>query len=49
MDGEVRQMSECRIDVLPRGLRFVLPAGSEIWKRPDFAGMDEQTPVAVEA
>jgi YegS/Rv2252/BmrU family lipid kinase len=49
MDGEVRQMSECRIDVLPRGLRFVLPAGSEIWKRPDFAGMDEQAPVAVEA
>ena len=36
MDGEVRQMCECTIEVVPRALRFVVPRGSAPIILPDF-------------
>lgn len=42
MDGEVRQMTECSIEVLPRALHFVLPRGCEVVVHPDFVGMGEK-------
>ncbi|MBE6619859.1 MAG: diacylglycerol kinase family lipid kinase [Ruminococcaceae bacterium] len=36
MDGEVRQMEECDIEVIPAGLRFVLPVGCAPIVRPEY-------------
>jgi YegS/Rv2252/BmrU family lipid kinase len=36
MDGEVRQMQECDIEVIPGGLRFVLPVGCAPIVRPEY-------------
>lgn len=38
LDGEVRQMKECDIEVIPGGLHFVLPEGCTVVTRPDFCG-----------
>lgn len=51
LDGEVKQMCECRIDIVPRALRFVVPRGSapiilpdlehEIGKDAELAGVSK--------
>jgi hypothetical protein len=38
MDGEVRQMSECCVEVVPGALRFVLPFGSAPIVLPEYTG-----------
>ncbi len=38
MDGEVKQMCECRIEVVPHALRFVVPRGSAPIILPEFEG-----------
>lgn len=48
LDGEVRQMSECDIEVIPNGLHFVLPVGCTPVVRPDFCGdVHKQEPLTV--
>jgi YegS/Rv2252/BmrU family lipid kinase len=38
MDGEVRKMTECDIEVIPGGLHFILPTGCATIIRPEFCG-----------
>jgi hypothetical protein len=38
MDGEVRKMTECDIEILPASLHFVLPVGCALIIRPEFCG-----------
>ena len=38
MDGEVRKMTECDIEILPGALHFILPVGCATIIRPDFCG-----------
>jgi hypothetical protein len=38
MDGEVRKMTECDVEVMPGALRFVLPVGCAPVIRPEFCG-----------
>ena len=48
LDGEVRKMKECDVEVVPKGLRFVLPKGCATVTRPDFCGdVKQQEPVVV--
>jgi YegS/Rv2252/BmrU family lipid kinase len=38
LDGEVRKMTECDIEVIPGGLHFILPTGCATIIRPEFCG-----------
>jgi YegS/Rv2252/BmrU family lipid kinase len=44
MDGEVRKMTECDIEVVPGALHFVLPVGCAPIIRPDFCGDVKKQP-----
>lgn len=48
LDGEVRQMSECDVELIPNGLRFILPVGCQPIVRPEFCGdVHQQAPLTV--
>ncbi len=48
LDGEVRKMKECDVEVIPGGLRFVLPDGCATVTRPDFCGdVNQQEPIVL--
>ena len=47
MDGEVRPMMSCDIEVVPSALRFVVPEGSTPIRLPDYISQTDDVPLTV--